>query len=144
MTPNFKKFTDKGRSFINEVAVELGDPNDKGRAYRVLRSVLHTLRNKIAPQESLQLIAQLPMFIKAVYVEGWKWTPGGSKIRHLDEFIRAVEKEDGAISDFDFQSSESTEEAIKAVFRVLKKHVSEGEIADIISSLPAELKPLMA
>ena len=143
MKPNFEKFTQKGQAFINEVAVELGIPDEKGTAYRILRSVLHALRNKIPPQESLQLVAQLPMFIKAVYVDGWQLTKKGNKIRHLDDFLQAVKNEDGTTGEYDFRTSLEIEEAVKCVFTVLKRHVSEGEINDVIKTLPMEIRPLM-
>ncbi len=125
------------------MAKELGDPEDMQKAYRVLRSVFNALRSKISPQESLQMIAQLPMFIKAVYVDGWKWNSKGAKIRKLEAFLIAVERENGLIGFYDFKTMDHTEHCVRSVFRVLKHHVSEGEIADIVGSLPAELRPLL-
>jgi uncharacterized protein (DUF2267 family) len=144
MVPNFNKFVEKGNQFINEVALELGHPEEKGRACRIMKAVLHTLRDKIPPQESLQLMAQLPMFIKAVYVDHWKWNTPTSKIRSIDDFIWAVEHEEGLIGYADFKSSEHTEKAIRAVFNVLKRHVSEGEMIDVMKTLPEKMRPLMA
>ena len=39
-------------------------------------------------------------------------------------------------------NAEHTEEYIKGVFRVLQRHVSEGEIADVVAMLPTDLRPL--
>ncbi len=144
MALNFNKYIQKANVFINEVAIELGYPEDKDGAIRVLRAVLHALRNKIPPQESLQLIAELPMLIKAVYVDGWTMREEPRKIRHLADFLESVRKEDGAAGQYDFGGDYTTEIAIKAVFRVLKRHVSAGEITDISKTLPAEIRALMA
>jgi uncharacterized protein (DUF2267 family) len=35
------------------------------------------------------------------------------------------------------------ENAIHAVFKVVKIHISAGEIRDIVATLPEELKPLL-
>lgn len=142
MTPNFNKYAQKSNLFLKEVANELLIPEDMAKAMRVLRAVMHGLRDRIPPQESLQLISQLPMYIKAIYVEGWKWSPNHKAIRHIDEFIEAVKKNDGVTGDYDFEDQDKTEEYIKAVFRVLQRHVSEGEIADVVATLPTELRPL--
>ena len=64
---NFHKYADKGNLILNEVASELGKNEDKKLAGRMLRSVLHVLRSRLTIEESFQLIAQLPMAIKAVY-----------------------------------------------------------------------------
>lgn len=143
MPINFDKHVQKSQEFINEVALELGTPQDKDRAGRIMRAVLHGLRNNITPQESLQLIAQLPMFIKALYVEGWRWNDSTRKSRKMEEFIQSVRDEDGQTGDFDFGDDESALHAIEAVMRVLKKHVEAGEIEDIRKTLPQALKPLL-
>lgn len=144
MTPNFDKYAQKSNEFLKEVANELHMPEDRGKAMRIMRAVLHGLRDRIPPQESLQLISQLPMYIKAIYVEGWKWTPNGGNIRHMDEFIEAIVQNDGVSGRFDFEDPDKAVEYTKAVFRVLQRHVSEGEIADVVATLPTELRPLFA
>ncbi len=70
MTLDFEKYAAKGNEFINKLAEHLNDPDNRDRAGRILRSVLRALRNRLTVEESLQLISQLPMAIKAVYVEG--------------------------------------------------------------------------
>jgi uncharacterized protein (DUF2267 family) len=144
MAMNFKKYVQDAEDFISEVALELGDPDDKVRAGRVLRSVLHTFRDRVTPVESLQLISQFPMFIKALYVDGWKISHEDRSLRHLGDFIEALRTADGPGNVYDFYTDYEAKEAIQAVFRVLKNHVTYGEIHDIIAILPAELKSLMA
>ncbi|TNE60409.1 MAG: DUF2267 domain-containing protein [Bacteroidetes bacterium] len=144
MALNFNKYIQDGEHFVNEVAKILGKPEDKAKGGRVLRAVLHALRNRITPNESLQMIAQLPMLIKAIYVDGWRFSNEARELRHLGDFIEAVREAGGRATLNDFVTDYETEVAIRAVFRVLRNYVSEGEIADILATLPAELKPLMA
>ncbi|MCF8245855.1 MAG: DUF2267 domain-containing protein [Saprospiraceae bacterium] len=144
MALNFNKYVQKAEAFINDVAFEIGDPDDKVRAARIMRAVLHAFRDRVTPVESLQLISQLPMLIKAIYVDGWKIKHETNRIRHLNDFIEAVRENDGIENNYDFVTDYEVKEAIQAVFRVLKNHVSEGEIHDIIAVLPAELKSVMA
>ena len=58
----------------------------------------------------------------------------------MDEFVEEVMKEDGRTAPRDFGSKEEALNAIKAVFRVIKRHVTEGEVEDIAAELPKELK----
>ncbi len=143
----FEKYVATGNAFIKEVAQELtGKPreeiteSDKERAARVTKTVLHALRNRLMPEEFLDLIAQLPMCIKAVAIDGWKIDKTPEKIKHVDEWVEEVWNEDGRVAPRDFGSREEAKEAIKAVLRVIKRHVSEGEIKDVEAELPEELK----
>jgi uncharacterized protein (DUF2267 family) len=91
----------------------------------------------------LEQLAQLPMCLKAVYVDGWKPLEPSRRVKHLDEFATLVYEEDGRAAASDFQSEEEVLEAVKAVFTVLKRHVTPGKIEDIRGSLPKELKTLL-
>jgi len=142
---HFEKFAAKGNEFLKDLAQEIGEPENKEKAYRVLRTVLHVLRRRISLDESFDLLAQLPMCIKAVYVDGWKPTLFPDKsIKTVEDFIREVLEEDKRSAGKDFGNEEHAKQVIKAVFRVLKKHVTEGEIEDIIGDLPKHLKELFA
>lgn len=143
MPLKFNMYAQKASLYVKEVAEELGYPEDKEMALRVLRAVFRTLRNKIPPQESLELIAQLPMLIKALYVDGWTMREEPRKIRHLEHFLDEVRKQGGATGEYDFGDDFDAEISVKAVFRVLRNHVSEGEMEDITKTLPAELRPLL-
>ncbi len=141
---NFEKYIEKGNLFLKELAEELGIPEDKERAGRILRTVLHTLRKRLTLEESFDLLSQLPMCIKAVYVDGWKPSPFPDKtIKTLEDFINDVLEEDRRSAGKDFGNEEHAKRVIRAVFKVIKRHVSDGEIKDIKGNLPKSLKMLL-
>lgn len=144
MALNFQKYIADGELFVKEVATELGNPNDPGKGGRMLRAVLHALRDLIPPHESLQLISQLPMLIKAIYVDGWQMKEVSRDMRHPGDFIEAVREAGGRATFEDFVTDYEVEFAIHAVLKVLKNHVSEGEIRDVLATLPKELRPMLA
>ena len=84
------------------------------------------------------------MLIKAIYVDGWQMKEEARYLRHLGDFIEAVREAGGKGTANDFVTDYEVERAIRAVFKVLKNHVSEGEIRDVLATLPVELKPLLA
>ena len=139
MALNFDKMAAKGNEFVNRLAEHLGDRENRDRAARVLRCVLHALRDRLTAEESLQLMAQLPMAIKAVYVDGWKLKPH-HRIRTTEEFGLAVMQEDGRSAWRDFASVDEALLACQAVMRTLADYVSAGELHDIIAILPEEMK----
>jgi len=143
MSMNFEKYARSGQAFVKKVATELGDEKDISAAGVILRATLHVLRDQSTAEESVQFISQLPMFIKAIYIDGWKVSGKKAKVRHLDDFVEEVHKQCRAAGHDDFTSQEGCYLAIHAVFRVIKEFVSEGEIEDLRRTLPEELKPLL-
>lgn len=63
--------TEEGQSFLDELADEIGYPEDRGKNERVLRSFLHALRDRLEVEDALALIDLLPSFLKGTLVDGW-------------------------------------------------------------------------
>jgi len=143
MALNFNKFAAEGNSFIAETTKHLGFPEDNERSGRVVVSILHALRNHLTPEESIQLIAQLPMFLKAVYVLNWHLHAKPKKIRHFDDFIDEIRAIHGDIASRDFPTDDDIESAISVVFMGLRKYLSLGELEDIRALLPKEIKSML-
>ncbi len=141
MVIDFEKYAHKGNEFIRFVALELEVPRDK--AGRVARAVLHALRDRLSFEESFQLMAQLPMAIKALYVEGWKYQVQRQRIRHLDEFLEAIRDADGKLSGYDFGNNKHALRAVQAVFMALYEYVSPGEMRDVLDLLPVAIRELV-
>jgi len=70
----FDKYLHEINAFIDELAENFGHMEDKNQTIRLLKATLHTLRDKITIGESLDLISQFPMMLKALYVEQWKYS----------------------------------------------------------------------
>src|SRR5688572_8926471 len=111
---NFEQYASDANKLLQEVAQELGNPDDLNHAYRVLRSVFHTLREVLTPEESLHLIAQLPLIIKGVYVDGWH-IPVKDKIRSMDEFLECLREHSSPTSARDFGDDETAKHHVKWV-----------------------------
>jgi len=142
MALNFNKFAEEGNVFLHEYAKKLHINEDRDKAARILSAVLHSLREVISTEESLQLIAQFPMFLKAVYVNGWS-SRKKDKIKNMVDFIDLAHKFNGKTSVNDFESDEITEDYIRKTFIMLRQFVSKGELEDIRSELPKGLKNLI-
>ena len=61
----------------------------------------------------------------------------------MPEFIDLVRKYDGVTSVHDFQSDELAENYIDTTFILLRKYISLGEMEDIRTSLPKDLKSMV-
>lgn len=142
MAMNFEKYAQEGNSFIKILARELGHPDEIARTGIILRSVLHTLRDRISMGESLNLLSQLPMLLKAVYVDNWEYNDRPVPVKTRADFYQAVEKHQKSYGEKQFNWSNSTAEIVQTVLTTLGKYISQGEFEDVISQLPKELKEL--
>lgn len=125
----------KTNQWISDLLAEL-DWQDRQGAYGALRSVLHALRDRLSIQEASDLAAQLPMLVRGFYYEGWQPSKAPVRSRTSSEFLEHVR---GGIADEDWVD---VEQITRAVFRVLTKHVSPGEIEDVRRCLPEDIRTL--
>lgn len=142
MAINFDKYAQEGNLFVKNLAEKLGHPNEVARTGILLRAVLHTLRDRITIGESLNMMAQLPMFLKAVYVEDWKYSEQPTKISTMEEFSEEVEKHQEQYGEQEFSWKKSTEELVQIILGELATYISQGEFEDIKSQLPEGLYAL--
>ncbi len=142
MTHNFEKYTGEANTFMSELAQKLGHPEEKGRVYIVLRAVLHSLRDRITISESLDLLAQLPMYLKAIYVDNWKYREKPVRLNTIEEFTKHVEEEQGHYGETEFPWEKSTEEIIQITLGLLSQYITRGELEDILAQVPDNIKPL--
>lgn len=131
----FNKTLQKTNTWLREL-METLEWQDQHRAYHALRAVLHALRDRLSIEEVTDLAAQLPMLVRGFYYEGWK--PSGKPLleRKKEQFLAHVEE--AFRNDWEVDAEEVT----CAVFKLLTDHLSKGEIDDVISNLPAELRAL--
>lgn len=124
------------RVWYRDVATEM-QTDDPQEAARALRAVLHGLRDRLTVEEGAQLADQLPTLIRGVYYENW--TPGRTRaLAHdVDTFLRHIAEEGRMAGDTE------ASHAVAAVARVLHRHVSAGELEDVLAVLPEKLRPLL-
>jgi uncharacterized protein (DUF2267 family) len=124
----------KAEMWINQICTELGT-RDEERAYLALRASLHALRDRLPVQEAAHLAAQLPMIIRGLFFEGWHPGTRRPRSRSRHGFLEVVAREIpvGALE---------PEAAVRAVFAVLSKHVSPGQIENVRHTLPHHLADL--
>lgn len=112
-----------------------GDLTDEAAAYSTLRAVLHQLRDRLTPDEAVNLAAQLPLIVRGIYFEGWQPRQTPEKVRSKQDFL------DGIAAKLKPHPIDA-EAAARDVFALLAHHCDHGEIADVIAQLPMELKAL--
>lgn len=140
MALHFEKYAQEGNQFINRLAEDLSHPQERERVTLLLRAVLQTLRDRITIPESMHLLAQLPMFLKAAYVEQWKYREQPENYKTKTEFLGNIERLQQSFGEREFSWNQSTEELAGIVLSHLGELITEGQTEHILANLPGEIR----
>lgn len=121
--------------WLNDLAGRI-ETHDKRRALRLMRAVLHAVRDRLAHDEAAHLSAQLPVLVRGFYWEGWRPARTPTRERDADAFLERI----GA--DYDPGPNGSLAADVEEVFRLLNARVSGGEVGDVRAALPGEIRAL--
>lgn len=138
----FDTYAARGNELLGMLSEELEVTTTK--ALRILRCVLHVIRDHLSTAESLQLIAQLPIIVKGIYVEQWNTQTKKQRLHSLTEFLNEIRDYDDKLAEYDFGTAAATEKIVKAVFKTLHFYISDGEFEDLIAALPVPLKKFIS
>lgn len=132
----FSKTTQKSMEFVRDVKREI-NVEDTHKAFQAMKVVLHALRDRIPVEEAVDLGSQFPNLIAGFYYDGWKPGATPTKERSVEQFLDRIRKN---LTKVDPQIN--AEHSARGVFKVLSEHVSEGEIEDVIKTLPSDIREL--
>src|SRR5690625_7172010 len=89
---------------------------------------MHTLRDRIHMGESLDLLSQLPMILKGLYVENWQHHEQSPlQYETLEEMARQVEELQSKYGEDQFNWEMSTEDIIGVILSSLDPYISQGQ-----------------
>ena len=78
------------------------------------------------------LISELPMILKAVYVDGWVISKARKDYSTKDDLLNEIASQlNTGVNDF----ADDPEGKVKAVFRVLRRCIFDGEMQHVIAQL---------
>jgi uncharacterized protein (DUF2267 family) len=109
---------------------------ERQNALHALRTVLHAVRDHLPVNDGAHFSAQLPLLVRGVFFEGWQPAKTPLKERSGDQFLARVN--DSFLLDVEAEGRQ----IVAAVFRVLAKHVSAGEMEKVLHALPSGIREL--
>jgi uncharacterized protein (DUF2267 family) len=124
----------KVEQWLSELVV-VGGFISPEQAYSALHAVLHTLRDRLTVDEAAQLGAQLPLLIRGVYYEGWKPAAMPGRQRTKTEFLGRIA---GRLGNCEVPP----DVACRAVFQLLERHISPGEVQDVRHMMHERIREL--
>lgn len=121
--------------WLNELCDRL-DWTENRRAYLLLRTTLHAVRDWLTVDEASDLAAQLPLLVRGIYYEGWNPSSTPVHPRSKDDFVARIMRA------FEQEPLDDPEMAISAVFGLLEKKVSAGEIEQVRNAMRSHIRDL--
>lgn len=128
----FDKTLETTHIWLNEICDDLGP--DKQVAWKVLSIVLHKLRDRLPIGLAAHLGAQLPLLVRGVYYDQFEPGKLPTDCDSREEFVAEVAEWLSDIRPVD------PDQAVRTVFKVLSRHVSEGQINHVKEALPRSLR----
>jgi uncharacterized protein (DUF2267 family) len=92
------------------------------------------LRDSLRVDEVANLGAQLPGLLRGAYYEQWRPATTPVKSRSVEEFLEHVNEH------FRRDPLAQPSQAVMAVFQLLSKKITEGEIEDVRGCLPEAVR----
>lgn len=118
--------------WLNDICEATGP--DRQLAWKTLTAVLHTLRNRLPVELSSHLGAQLPLLVRGAYYDQYEPSRQPTDCRSYEEFRDAVAKRMSEVREID------TDAAIRAVFAVLSRHLTEGQALKVWQAMPEPVR----
>lgn len=141
---NFESFAQDAHKYVNELAEELGHPDEKSRVLKIWRAVMHTVRDRIHLGESFQIIDPLPMIFKGIYVENWKYTEKPPlDYSTLEEMKTQVKNLQAQYGEEDFPWRKSTENIMAITLGSLRRFLKGNQLEQVINQMPKEIKEFL-
>ncbi len=106
---------------------------EKRDAWKSLRSVLRTLRDRLPIDLGVHFEAQLPMLVRGLYYEGWEPSKVPIKMSR-EEFLAAVQSRIIANRVID------RVETVQNVLAVVANHIGNGEMQKIMDAFPRDMQ----
>lgn len=128
----FDKTLQTTHVWLNEIMEVVGP--DRQVAWKVLSTVLHKLRDRLPVELSVHLASQLPLLVRGVYYDQYEPGRQPGDCHNPDEFAAEVAEWLADIRPVDPKA------AIAAVFAVLSRHISEGQITKVRNALPKGIR----
>ena len=130
----FDKTLQTTNIWLDEIMSVLGP--DRQVAWKVLSVVLHKLRDRLPVELAAHLSAELPLLVRGVYYDQFEPSKMPSDCRSRDEFVQEVTEWLADTRPVD------PEDAIRSVFKVLSRHISQGQIDHVKQALSRHVRQM--
>jgi uncharacterized protein (DUF2267 family) len=120
---------------------ELHWERDSEKGVRILRTVLHSLRDFLRLDDAIAILMLLPHPMKAIFIENWNTADLPIVPPETTSFAEVVRRKAGKLAFCDFATPADTEKSIVHIFKYIHNHLNHEQIRDLQRYLPSLVRP---
>ncbi|MCU0353476.1 MAG: DUF2267 domain-containing protein [Cytophagales bacterium] len=120
---------------------ELRWDGDSEKGVRVLRTVLHTLRDLLRLDDAIALLMLLPHPMKGVFVENWSTADLPSVSPEASDFLVLVRQKAGKLAFLDFSDPSETEQSVRYILGYISERLDTDRHSELLRYLPPLVRP---
>ncbi|MCW7942032.1 hypothetical protein AAW14_08245 [Streptomyces hygroscopicus] len=132
--PDFEHTIHTANIWLKSVSESLGT-EDRHLAHRLLRTWMHTLRDRLTVDVAAHFAAQLPELMRGAYYDGWD--PSHVPIKFDRE---------GYVNRFSQEGKVPVEDVPRiaaAVTAAVREHVSPGQLESALEQVPHDIRDIL-
>jgi len=133
----FDRAVQRANEWLNDLAAELGKDGDRAYAYRVLRSHLHVLRDRVTPDQAVHFASELPLLLRGVFYEGWHASATPETYRDADTFLARL------VDQGQLAGPTEASFAAESTIRMLRRHMTSGQVDELLQALPEAIRRVL-
>ena len=111
--------------------------SNENKAFVLLRATLKAIRDRITPNEAVQLGTQLPVLLRGFYYEGWNYREGADTVKDAYDFLSLVRAHLGGHDDINL------EEAVPAAMKLIFDMIDQNEAVQVKQNLPKDIQEMV-
>lgn len=123
------------------LAEELHWERDTEKGVRILRTILHSLRDFLRLDDAIAVLMLLPHPMKALFIENWNTADLPSVLPETSSFAEVIRRKAGKLAFCDFPTPAETEKSIDHIFQYLRAHLTREQLHELQRYLPALVRP---
>jgi len=141
---NTDTYKNEANAYFNELAAELGHPDEQQKTARIWRAVIHSIRDRITLSEAFDLMAQMPVILRGIFSDQWKYSEKPPlDYEDIEGLKKQVKRLQSQYGEEDFNWEKSTEEIFSITVDSMKKYLTEGQLQHLRDQMPKEVKELV-
>src|SRR3954468_8051923 len=133
----FDSTIQRTNAWLKELMQEL-NWSDHRKTFLAFRCVLHAVRDHLPLEDAVYVGEQLPMLIRGSYFEHWDPTGKPLSMRSPGDFFSVLSQYMAR----ELENTSDVETVTRAVFRLLDRKATDGEIEDVQHVIPPGLLDL--
>ncbi len=123
--------------WLNDIQDELGWDN-RETVYKATKAVLQATRDRLSIEELVHFSANLPLVFKGMLLDGYDYKDKPTRMHSVEEFDEYVQQ----YYDSTRRDILNSEDATKAVVRVLNRRMGGGEMQKVAANIPEKIRRL--